>query len=153
MSASFAEYFANQGVERHHSAPHTPQQNSVVERCNQSVVAMVCALLKQRGMPTIYWAEAMSTAVFLLNRSPTQALSDKTPYEAWHASKPAVKFLRTFGCLAYVKELGHHKKLEDRSTPGVFIGYEEGVKAFRVLDLVTQRVRIVRDVVLDEDCG
>jgi hypothetical protein len=52
-----------------------------------------------------------------------------------------------------VKELGHHKKLEDRSTPGVFIGYEEGVKAFRVLDLVTQRVRIVRDVVLDEDCG
>jgi hypothetical protein len=52
------------------------------------------------------------------------------PYEAWHGSKPAVQFLRTFGCLAYVKELGHHGKLEDRSTLGVFIGYKEGVKAY-----------------------
>jgi transposase InsO family protein len=48
-SASFAEYFANQGVERHHSAPHTPQQNGVVEWRNQMVVAMACALLKQRA--------------------------------------------------------------------------------------------------------
>jgi transposase InsO family protein len=55
MSASFTEYFAGQGVERHHSAPHTPQQNGVVDRRNQSVVAMVRALLKQRGMPAIYW--------------------------------------------------------------------------------------------------
>jgi transposase InsO family protein len=45
-SASFTEYCADQGVERHHSAPHTPQQNSVVERCNQSVMAMARALLK-----------------------------------------------------------------------------------------------------------
>jgi hypothetical protein len=91
---------------------------------------MAHALLKQRGMPAIYWVEAVNTAVFLLNRSPTRALSDKMPYEAWHGSKPAVQFLRTFGCLAYVKELGHHGKLEDRSTLGVFIGYKEGVKAY-----------------------
>jgi hypothetical protein len=35
-------------------------------------------------MPAIYWAEAVSTAVFLLNRSTTRALSNKMPYEAWH---------------------------------------------------------------------
>jgi hypothetical protein len=104
-------------------------------------------------MAAIYWAEAVSMAVFLLNCSTTRVLSDKTPYEAWYGSKPAVQFLCTFGCLAYVKELGHHGKLEDRSTPGVFIGYEEGVKAYRVLDPVTQRVRTTRDVVFDEDCG
>jgi transposase InsO family protein len=39
-SVSFAEYFADQGTERHRSAPHMPQQNGVVERRNQSVVAM-----------------------------------------------------------------------------------------------------------------
>jgi hypothetical protein len=110
-------------------------------------------LLKQRGMPAIYWAEAVSTAVSLLNRSSTWALSDKMAYEAWHGSRPTVQFLCTFGCLAYVKELGHRSKLEDRSTPGVFIGYEEGVKAYRVLDSVTQRVRTTRDVVFDEDRG
>jgi hypothetical protein len=75
--------------------------------------------------------------VFLLNRSPSQALFDKIPYEAWHGSKAAVQFLRTFGCLAYVKELGHSSKLEDRSTIGIFIGYKEGVKAYQVLDPVT----------------
>jgi hypothetical protein len=104
-------------------------------------------------MLAIYWAEAVSTAVFLLNRLPTRALSDKTPYEAWHGSKPAVQFPHTFGCLVYVKELGHHDKLEDRSTPSAFIGYKEGVKAYRVLDPVTQRVRIARDIVFDEDRG
>jgi hypothetical protein len=61
-----------------------------MERRNQMVVAMARALLKQRGMPAIYWAEVVSTAMFLLNRSPTRALSYKTPYEAWHGSKPAV---------------------------------------------------------------
>jgi hypothetical protein len=52
-----------------------------------------------------------------------------------------------------VRELGHRGKLEDRSTPDVFIGYEEGVKAYQVLDLVTQCVRTARDVVFDEDRG
>jgi transposase InsO family protein len=152
-SVSFAEYFVDQSVERHHSTPHTPKQNGVVERRNQSVVAMACALLKQRGKMAIYWVEKVSTAMFLLNHSPTRALSDKTPYEAWHGSKPAVQFLHTFGCLVYMKELGHHGKLEDQSTLGIFIDYEEGVKAYQVLDPVTQHVRTTRDVVFDEDRG
>ena len=46
-----------------------------------------------------------------------------TPYEAWHGRNPAVSHLRVFGCLTFAKELGHIGKLDDRSTPGVFIGY------------------------------
>jgi hypothetical protein len=56
-----------------------------------------------------------------------------------------------FGCLAYMKKQGHLRKLDDRSTPVVFIGYEDGVKAYRLLDPVTRRVSIVRDVIFDED--
>ena len=87
------------------------------------------------------------TAVHLLNRSPTKSLEGKTPYEAWHGRTPAVGHLRTFGCLAYAKELNHVGKLDDRSTPGVFIGYAEGAKAYRILDPTTRRVRTARDVV------
>lgn len=152
-SLEFAAYCVDQGMQRHFSAPYAPQQNGVIERRNQSVVSMARALLKQRSMPAEFWGEAVTTAVFLLNRSPTKSLVGKTPYEAWHGRKPAVQFLRTFGCLAYVKEQGHLRKLDDRNTPVVFIGYEEGMKAYRFLDPMTRRVRIARDVVFDEDRG
>jgi hypothetical protein len=104
-------------------------------------------------MPAVFWGEAVVTAVYILNRSPTKALNGMTPYEAWHGRKPAVSHLRAFGCLVFTKELGHIGKLDDRSTPGVFIGYAEGSKAYRILDPETQRVRTARDVVLDEGRG
>jgi len=52
--------------------------------------------------------------------------------------------------ILHVKELNHVGKLDDRSSPGVFIGYAEGVKAYHVLDPATRRVRVARDVVFDE---
>ena len=82
----------------------------------------------------MYWGEAVVTAVYILNRSPTKALDGMTPYEAWHGRKPAVSHLRVFGCLTFAKELGHIGKLDDRSTPRVFIGYAEGSKAYRILN-------------------
>jgi hypothetical protein len=93
------------------------------------------------------------TAVHLLNRSPTKSLQGKTSYKAWHGRTPAVGHLRTFGCLAYIKEMNAVSKLSDRSTPGVFIGYAEGVKAYRILDSVTRRVHTVWDVIFDKGCG
>jgi hypothetical protein len=126
------------------------QQNDVVERRNQTMVAMARALLKQHGMPTVYWGKAMMTVVHLLNRSLTKALDGKTPYEAWHERKPTVSYLRVFGCLAFIKELNYVSKLDDRSSLGVFIGYAEGAKAYRILDPVTRCVRVARDIVFDE---
>ena len=61
--------------------------------------------------------------------------------------------LRVFGCRVFVKELNNFGKLDDRSCPGIFIGYEEGVKAYHVLDPVSRSVRISRDVVFDESHG
>jgi transposase InsO family protein len=153
-SLEFGDYRAAKGVQRHHSAPYLPQQNGVVERRNQTVVATARSMLKQRSMPAKFWGEAVSTAVFLLNRAPTKALNGRTPYEAWYDKKPAVSFLRTFGCLAFMKKTRpHQSKLEDRSTAVVFIGYEAGTKAYRVFDPVSQRVHITRDVVFDEKRG
>jgi hypothetical protein len=84
-------------------------------------------------MPAVFWGEAVVMAVYILNRSPTKALNGRTPYEAWHGRKPAVSHLRVFGCLAFGRELGHIGKLDDRSTPGVFIIYVEGSKAYRIV--------------------
>jgi hypothetical protein len=150
MAAEFTSYCADEGIQGHYSALYNPQQNDVVERRSQTVVGMARALLKLRGMLAVFWGEAVVTTVYILNRSPTKALNGRTPYEAWHGCKPVVSQLRVFGCLAFIKELGHVGKLDDRSTPAVFIGYAEGSKAYRILDPETQRVRMAHDVVFNE---
>jgi hypothetical protein len=152
-TAEFASYCTDEGVQHHYSTSYSLQQNDVVERHNQTVVGMTRALLKQRGMPTVFWGEAVVTAIYILNRLPTKALNSRTSYEAWHGRKPAVSHLRVFGCLAFAKELGHIGKLNDRSTLRVFIGYAEGSKAYRILDPGTQRVRTTCDVVFNEGQG
>ncbi|WVZ50853.1 LOW QUALITY PROTEIN: hypothetical protein U9M48_002065 [Paspalum notatum var. saurae] len=110
MTRTFIKHCPQEGVQRHYTVPYTPQQTGVVERCNQE-------------------GEAVTTAVFILNRSPTQSVDGKTPFEVWHGVKPSVHFLHTFGCIAHVKAGGKHPtKLEDRSTQMVFVGYEAGTK-------------------------
>jgi hypothetical protein len=132
--AEFASYCVDEGVQRHYSTSYSPQQNNVIDQCNQTVVEMAQALLKQRGMHAVFWGEAVVTTVYILNCSPTKALNGRTPYKAWHGRK----------------EFGHISKFDDKSTPGVFIGYAEGSKAYRILDPGTQRVRTTRDVVFDD---
>jgi hypothetical protein len=138
-------------MQRHTTAPYSPQQNGVVERRNQTIVGMARNMLKAKGVPVTFWGEAVSTAVFILNRSPTKILKGMTPFEAWHGRKPDVSFLCTFGCMGHVKETRPGlAKLADRSTPMVLLGYEAGSKAYRLYDPRARRVCISRDVVFDE---
>uniref|UniRef100_A0A8R7UAC2 Integrase catalytic domain-containing protein n=1 Tax=Triticum urartu TaxID=4572 RepID=A0A8R7UAC2_TRIUA len=80
-SGSFTAYCAELGVSRHLTAPYSPQQNGVVERRNGTVVGMARSLLKAKGVPGEFWGEAVTTAVFLLNRAPTKSLDGVTPFE------------------------------------------------------------------------
>jgi hypothetical protein len=87
-------------------------------------------------------------AIFILNRPPTQSIDGKTPNEVWHGVKPTVHFLCTFGCVAHMKH-GNKRlaKLEDWSTPMVFMGYEHGTKAWRFFDPATDPIHVSRDAV------
>ena len=49
-----------------------------------------------------FWAEAVGTTCYLVNRSPSSALDDKTPHEVWSGKKPSFQHVRVFGCDAYV---------------------------------------------------
>ena len=96
---------------------------------------MARSMMKAKGMPVRFWGEEVTTAVFILNRAPTKALMSKTPFEAWYGHKPSVSFLRTFGCIGHVRKIKPNlTKLEDRSTPMVFLGYAEGTKAYWLYD-------------------
>jgi hypothetical protein len=62
-----------------------------------------------------------------------------------------VSHLCMFGCIISVKNTKPHlKKLDDRSTKMVFIGYEEGSKAYRTYDPRMGCMHITCDVVFDD---
>ena len=91
------------------------------------------------------------TTVYLLNRSPTQSLDGKTPYEAWYNKKAAVHHLHMFCCVAYMKVTHPHlAKLDPMGLKVVFIGYEPGSNAYRLYDPVGRRAHVSRDVIFDE---
>jgi hypothetical protein len=107
--------------------------------------------MKAKGVPARFWGEAVTTAVYLLNRSPTKSVHGKTPFEVWHGYKPDVSYLHVFGCVAHVKLTKPHlAKLDDRSTPMVLFGYEPGSAAYRVYDPFGGHVHVSHDVVFDE---
>jgi len=85
---------------------------------------MARSMLKEKGMPNTFWAEAVYTAVYILNRCPTKAVKDKTPVEAWSGRKPSAKHLRVFRSIYYihVPDQWRHK-LEDKTIRGIFLGY------------------------------
>jgi hypothetical protein len=115
------------------------------------VVAMARCLLKTNLLPGYFWGKAITIAVHILNRSPTCAVAENTPYEAWHGVPPAVHYMRTFGCITHLKVTSPRlKKLDAQSWWTVFVGYEAGSKAYRCYDPATRRVIISRDVVFDE---
>ena len=62
---------------------------------------MARSMLKEKDLPNNFWAEAVATAVYLLNLSPTKAVQNFTPLEAWSGTKPTVSHLRLFGRVAY----------------------------------------------------
>lgn len=150
-SKEFVSYCEEAGIERNYTAPYTPQQNGVVERRNRTVVEMARSYLKEMKLPSELWGEAVRHSVYILNRLPTRALSSQTPYEAWTGLKPNIGHIRVFGCVAYMKVPSvHTKKLDDRSMKVVNLGKEPGTKAYRLLDPVSNRVYVSRDVVFDE---
>ena len=90
-STEFEHYLREEGIKHKYTIPKTLQQNGVSERMNRTLVEAVRSMLVDAKLPHRLWAEALSTAAYLVNRSHTKALGDKTPFEAWYGKKPSVE--------------------------------------------------------------
>ncbi|KAD3641560.1 hypothetical protein E3N88_30784 [Mikania micrantha] len=147
----FDMFCKKHGIGRHFSVAGTPQQNGLVERMNLTLLNKVRCMLFNAGLPKQFWAEALSTAVHLVNCSPSSAIDMKSPMEMWSGFKPKYEHLKVFGTVAYA----HTKdgKLDPRAQKCVFLGYPEGVKGYRLwkLEGSSPKVVISRDVTFRED--
>ncbi|MCO5571578.1 hypothetical protein L7F22_025322 [Adiantum nelumboides] len=151
LSENFARWCKSEGIRRQLTTPYTPSQNGVVERKNKTIMEMARAMLAHASLPRSYWAEACNTAVYIQNCSPTHALQDMTPFQAYYGRKPTVSHFRVFGCLAFVhipKE--KRQKLDFKSRKLLFLGYSAESDAYRLYDPDTRTTTVSRDVVFDE---
>jgi hypothetical protein len=83
----------------------------------------------------------VGTTCYLVNRSPSSTLDDKTPHEVWSGKKPSLQNLRVFGCDDYVhvpKE--NRSKLDKKAEKCIFIGYKDGVKGYKLWNLMQEHL-------------
>jgi len=145
------KYCEKQGIRRFLTAPYSLQQNGVAERKNMTILDMVRSMLKSKKMPKEFWAKAVQCTIYVQNCCLHVKLDDQTPQEAWSRQKSTISHLKVFGSVAYAHVSDQQRmKLEDKSKKYIFIGYDEKTKRYRLLDPISKKVMVSRDVRVDE---
>lgn len=129
---------------------YTPQQNGLAERMNRTIIEKARCILLESNLEKDMWTEAVMTAVYLINRSPTRALEGKTPAEMWYGEKPNLKKLKVFGSLAYLhvpKEL-NPGKFDSRTLMYILVGYCPN--GYRLWNPKENKILFGSDVIFDK---
>ncbi|GJW35512.1 putative ribonuclease H-like domain-containing protein [Tanacetum coccineum] len=135
------EFCAKKGIKREFSVARTPQQNGVAERKNRTLIEAARTMLADSLLPIPFWAEAVNTACYVLNRVLVTKPQNKTPYELLIGKPPSISFMRPFGCpLTILNTLDPLGKFDGKSDEGYLLGYSTTSKAFRVYNKRTKRV-------------
>lgn len=119
---------------------------------NRTLVESAKSMMAHSSLPQRFWTKAISTATYVQKRCTTKALDDKTPYEVWTGSKPSVKNLKVFRCIAYSQiPADLKKKLYPTNIKSIFVGYAFDQKAYKLFNPENQKTYTSRDVIFLED--
>ncbi|PLW18034.1 hypothetical protein PCASD_19810 [Puccinia coronata f. sp. avenae] len=139
-------YYASKGIAHLTTAPYHPENNPFAERGNRTTVEKAQCILKDSGLGLSFWAEAVNCAVHLENLSPCKSINFSSPSEMWFGKQPSLAYLHPFGCQAIYLLNRSAGKVWSRGAVGIFLGYGEGHRSFRVLDEETGNVHITHHV-------
>lgn len=147
----FDAFTAKHGILHQRTVPHTPEQNGVAERMNRTILEKVRCMLFDSNLSDSFWAEAATTAAYLINRIPCRGMTDETPEERWTKRKPDLSMLKVFGCkaMAHIPKV-QRSKLAPKAVECIFVGYSEQSKAYRLYDKKARKVIMSRDVTFIE---
>jgi transposase InsO family protein len=148
----FFEEFCNEnGITHNFSAPRTPQQNGVVERKNRTLQEMARSMLCENSLPKYFWAEAVNTACYIVNRVLLRPFVGKTPFELIFGKIPSISYFKVFGCKCFVLNIKDSLgKFDKKSDEGIFLGYSSNKKAYRVFNKRTLCIEESMHVSFDE---
>lgn len=126
------------------TTPYTPEQNGFAKRMNTTPMENVRSILNDARLAQDFWEEVVDTIYYLVNRSPISSLVDKTPHQAWFGKKPSLEHIQVFGCDSFVhvpKE--KRSKLDSKEKKSIFIDYKDGVKGYKLWNLVTRKTNSI----------
>jgi transposase InsO family protein len=113
------DFFEEDGIKHEFSSPYTPQQNGVVERKNRTLLDMETTMLDEYKTLDQFWAEAINTACYTINRLYLHRILKKTLYELLIDKKPNVSYFRVFvsKCFILIKR-GRNSKFAPKAVEG-----------------------------------
>lgn len=141
-----------EGIKLETNPPYTPPQNGRVEREMRTIVECARSMLYDAETPKKVWAEAVNTAVYILNRTPTTDDKIETPYDKMYNKRPYLNHMKKFGCVAYMHiPESQRVKLDAKSQKMTFAGYEGNSGNYRLLDNENKKIKVSRNVVFNEE--
>ena len=147
----FEAFCEKHGIVHEFSSPRTPQQNEVVERKNITLQEMARTMIHENNLPKHFWAEAVNTACYVQNRIYIRPILEKTAYELFKGRKPNISYFHQFGCTCYIlNNKLYLKKFDAKAQRGIFLGYSERSKAYRVYNSETLCVEESMHVKFDD---
>ncbi|GJT96369.1 ribonuclease H-like domain-containing protein [Tanacetum coccineum] len=112
------------GIKREFSVARAPQQNGVAERKNRTLIEAARTMLVNSKLPTTFWAEAVNTACYVLNRVLVIKPNSKTPYELIRGRTPLIDFMKPFGCpVTILNTRDYLGKFDGKADEEFFVGY------------------------------
>nr|GEW23342.1 hypothetical protein [Tanacetum cinerariifolium]GEY18507.1 hypothetical protein [Tanacetum cinerariifolium] len=135
------DFCKEKGIKREYIVARTPQQNGVADRRNRKLIEATRTTLSDSKLPTTFWAEAVSIACYVHNRVLIVKPHNKTSYKLFRGFKPALSFMRAFGChVTILNTFDNLGKFDGTSDEGFFVRYSLSSKAFRVYNTRTKKV-------------
>jgi transposase InsO family protein len=156
FKTELTEFMNSNGILHQTTCPHSPQQNGVAERKNRHILEVTRSILIGGSVPSFLWGEAISSAVYLINRTPSSVLNFRRPLDVLsdHCILPPIVHLipRIFGCVVYVHLHPHQRtKLEKRAVKCMFVGYGSAQKGYRAYHPPSKKFYISMDVTFYEN--
>jgi hypothetical protein len=137
ISDVLRQFLSSEGTLAQLSCPSAHAQNGVVERKCHHIIETARTLLISSFVPSHFWGEAVSTAVYLINRQPSSNLSNKCPSEVLFGTPPSYDHLRIFGCTCYVLLAPRvHTKLTAQSVGAFFYAIVLSIKVITAMILL-----------------
>jgi transposase InsO family protein len=148
------EGFLEEDIKHEFSSPYTPQQNGVVERKNRTLLDMARTMLDEYKTPDRFWAEAINTACYSINRLYLHRILKKTSYEPLTGKKPNILYFRVFGSKCFIlNKRGIKSKFAPKAVEDFLLGYDSNTRAYRVFNKSIGLVEVSCDIVFDETNG